>query len=133
MTGPPVEIILTPRPQLASARDRYVYFPDTAEVPEQQAVNIRNRSFTIGALVDIPAPGAQGVLFAQGARFGGHALYIKDNRLHYVNNFVGVMEQKIDGNEDMPDRREPDPVRLVRQRRGGSSRRLHRDHVSLPR
>ena len=98
----PVEIILTPRPQLASPRDRYVYYPDTAEVPEQQAVNIRNRSFTIGALVDIPAPGAQGVLFAQGARFGGHALYIKGNRLHYVNNFVGVMEQKIDGNVDIP-------------------------------
>ncbi len=45
---------------------RYVYFPDTAEVPEAQAVNIRNRSFAIGALVDIPAPGAQGVLFATG-------------------------------------------------------------------
>jgi arylsulfatase len=65
-------------------------------------VNIRNRSYSIGALVDIPAPGAQGVLFAQGARFGGHALYVKDNRLHYVNNFVGIMEQKIDGTEEVP-------------------------------
>ena len=69
--------------------NRYVYFPDTAEVPESQAVNIRNRSFAIGALVDIPAPGAEGVLFAHGSRFGGHALYVKDNRLHYVYNFVG--------------------------------------------
>ena len=84
------------------ARDRYTYFPDTAEVPEQQAVNVRNRSYSIGALVDIPAPGAQGVLFAQGARFGGHSLYIKDNRLHYVNNFVGITEQMIDGSEDVP-------------------------------
>ena len=98
----PLEIILTPRPQLASPRDRYVYFPDTAEVPEQQAVNVRNRSYSIGALVDIPAPGAQGVLFAQGARFGGHALYVKDNRLHYVYNFVGIMEQKVDGTEEVP-------------------------------
>jgi arylsulfatase len=65
-------------------------------------VNVRNRSYTIGALVDIPAPGAQGVLFAHGSRFGGHALYVKDNRLHYVNNFVGMMEQKIDGTEDLP-------------------------------
>ncbi len=97
-----LEIILTPRPQLASPRDRYVYFPNTAEVPEQQAVNVRNRSYTIGALVDIPAPGAEGVLFAQGARFGGHALYVKGNRLHYVNSFVGMAEQKIDGNEDLP-------------------------------
>ncbi len=97
-----LEIIITPRPQLASPRDRYAYFPDTAEVPEAQAVNIRNRSFSIGALVDIPAPGAEGVLFAHGSRFGGHALYVKDNRLHYVNNFVGMAEQKIDGTEDIP-------------------------------
>ena len=97
-----LEIITTPRPQLASPRDRYAYFPGTAEVPEAQAVNVRNRSFTIGALVDIPAPGAQGVLFAHGSRFGGHALYVKDNRLHYVNNFVGMVEQKIDGTQDIP-------------------------------
>ena len=50
-----VEIITTPRPQLAAPRERYAYFPDTAEVPEAQAVNIRNRSYSIGALVDIPA------------------------------------------------------------------------------
>ena len=87
---------------VASPRNRYVYFPDIAEVPEAQAVNVRNRSFAIGALVDIPAPGAQGVLFAQGARFGGHALYVKDNRLHYVNSFVGMFEQKIVATEDLP-------------------------------
>ena len=97
-----LEIITTPRPQLARPRNRYVYFPDTAEVPEQQAVNVRNRSYSIGALVDIPAPGAEGVLFAHGSRFGGHALYVKDNRLHYVYNFVGMFEQKIDGSEDLP-------------------------------
>ncbi len=97
-----LEIMITPRPQLASPRDRYTYFPGTAEVPEAQAVNVRNRSFTIGALVDIPAAGAQGVLFAHGSRFGGHALYVKDNRLHYVNNFVGMMEQKVNGTQDIP-------------------------------
>jgi hypothetical protein len=97
-----LEIMITPRPQLASPRDRYTYFPGTAEVPEAQAVNVRNRSFTIGALVDIPASGARGVLFAHGSRFGGHALYVKDNRLHYVNNFVGMAEQKVDGTQDVP-------------------------------
>jgi hypothetical protein len=97
-----LEIMITPRPQLASPRNRYTYFPGTAEVPEAQAVNVRNRSYTIGALVDIPAPGAQGVLFAHGSRFGGHALYVKDNRLHYAYNPVGLAEQKIDGTEDLP-------------------------------
>jgi arylsulfatase A-like enzyme len=96
-----LEIIMTERPQLAAPQNRYAYFPDTAEVPEQQAVNVRNRSYSIGALVDIPAPGAQGVLFAHGSRFGGHALYVKDNRLHYVYNFVGMIEQKIDGTQDI--------------------------------
>jgi arylsulfatase A-like enzyme len=98
----PLEILLTPRPQLTSPRDRYVYFPHTADVPETQAVNIRNRSFSIGALVDLPSPGAQGVLFAHGSRFGGHTLYVKDNRLHYVNNFVGMIEQKVDGSQEIP-------------------------------
>ncbi|WP_246393951.1 arylsulfatase [Pseudonocardia pini] len=98
----PLEILLTPRPLLAAPRERYLYFPDTAEVPEQQAVNTHNRSFTIGAQVDIPASGAEGVLFAHGARFGGHALYVKDGRLHYVNNFVGISEQKVDGTVDIP-------------------------------
>ncbi len=98
----PVEILTTPRPQLSAPRNRYVYFPDTAAVSEWQTVNARNRSFVIGALVDIPAPGAEGVLFAIGSRFGGHALYVKENRLHYVNNFVGITEQLIVATEDLP-------------------------------
>ncbi|MFG1622621.1 arylsulfatase [Kribbella sp. NPDC049227] len=98
----PLEILSTPRPQLTAPKDRYVYYPDTAPVSEWQAVNTRNRSFSIGALVDIPAPGAEGVLFAMGARFGGHALYVKDNRLHYVNSFVGALEQQIVATKDVP-------------------------------
>jgi arylsulfatase A-like enzyme len=98
----PLEVLNTPRPQLTSPRNRYIYYPDVADVPEAQAVNIHNRSYGIGALVDIPGPGAQGVIFAHGSWFGGHALYVKDNRLHYVYNFVGVMEQKVVATEDLP-------------------------------
>jgi arylsulfatase len=97
-----VEIVLTPRPVMSPPRDRYVYYPGTAEVPESQAVNVRNRSYSIGAVVDLPAPGAEGVLFAHGSRFGGHTLYIKDNRLHYVYDFVGSIAQKIVASKDVP-------------------------------
>jgi arylsulfatase len=97
-----LEIMTTPRPQLVAARDRYIYRPGCAEIPESVAVSIRNRSYTIGALVDIPGPGCAGVLFAHGSRFGGHALYIRSNRLHYVYNFVGLTEQKISATEDLP-------------------------------
>ena len=98
----PVEILTTPRPVLTAPRDAYTYYPDTAEVPESQAVNVRNRSYSIGALVDIPGPGASGVLFAHGSWFGGHALYVKDNRLHYSYNFVGSLDQRIVATQDLP-------------------------------
>jgi arylsulfatase A-like enzyme len=96
-----IEIASTPHPQLTAPRDRYVYRPGTAPVPEWQAVNMRGRSWVIGALVDIPDSGAEGVLFGFGSRFGGHALYVKNNRLRYVNNFVGT-EQMIVGTEEIP-------------------------------
>src|ERR1700734_2527776 len=61
-----VEILQTARPQLTASRSRYTYFPGTAPVPEWQAANTRNRSFVIGAVVDI-GPSAEGVLFAMGS------------------------------------------------------------------
>ena len=97
-----LEILTTPRPVLSPPRDRYVYYPGIADVPESQAANIRNRSYAVAALVDIPEAGAEGVLFAHGSRFGGHALYVKDNRLHYVYSFVGSVEQKIVADQELP-------------------------------
>jgi arylsulfatase len=100
-----VEILTTPRPQLSEPRNRYLYRPGGTEVPEAVAVNIRNRSYSIGAVVDIDinahGPGASGVLFSHGGRFGGHALYVKDNRLHYCYNFLGT-EQHVTATVDVP-------------------------------
>lgn len=84
-----MEMLTTERPQAEPTRDRYVYYPDTSPVPEGVAVNVRGRSFKILADVDLEAD-AEGVLFAHGSRFGGHALFIKDNKLHYVYNFLGI-------------------------------------------
>jgi Sulfatase len=56
----------------------------------------------LGAETDIPGPGASGVLFAQGSHFGGHALYVMDDRLRYVYNFVGMLEQHVVATEDIP-------------------------------
>ena len=98
-----VEVLADPtRPQVAPPRDRYVYYPDTGEVPETAAVNVRNRSYTIAAAVDVQTPEASGVLFSHGARFGGHALYVKDRTLRYVYNFVGDKEQMVTSTEEIP-------------------------------
>ena len=42
-----IGILLAPRPQLSKPRDRYIYYPDCAEVPESVTPNIRNRSYAI--------------------------------------------------------------------------------------
>jgi hypothetical protein len=98
-----VEVLADPtRPQVAPARGRYIYYPDTAEVPESAAVNIRNRSYNIAVGVNIETEEASGVLFSHGARFGGHALYIKDRKLKYVYNFVGDNEQIVDSSNEIP-------------------------------
>jgi arylsulfatase len=96
-----VEILTTERPQLAKPRDRYVYYPGGSEVPESVAPNIRNRSYTIAAELTIDTEDASGVLFAQGSRFGGHALYVKDRRLKYVYNYVGLEEQIVVADEPL--------------------------------
>ena len=88
-----------PRPQSISPRDTYIYYPNTTEVPESAAVNVRGRSFDILAEVELTDADAQGVIFAHGSRFGGHALFIKDHKLFYVYNFLGIPpEQKLVSN-----------------------------------
>ncbi len=98
-----IEILADPtRPQVAPPRDRYVYWPDTAEVPEAAAVNIRNRDYSIAAEVDVTSEAAEGVLFSHGSAFGGHALYVKDRRLVYVYNFVGSRVQVVRSEQEVP-------------------------------
>ncbi|MCK7536064.1 MAG: hypothetical protein MZV63_36305 [Marinilabiliales bacterium] len=59
------------------------------------AVNIRGKSFKIVANVEITDANASGVIFAHGSRFGGHSLFIKDHKLYYVYNFLGIKEQQL--------------------------------------
>ena len=65
-------------------------------MPESAAPNLRNRSYTIAVEATLDSADASGVLFSHGARFGGHALYLKDGKLKYVYNWVGVDEQTIE-------------------------------------
>lgn len=83
------------RPSEEKPRQRYIYYPETAPVPEGVAVNIRGRSYKILANVEITDADCSGVIFAHGSRFGGHTLFIKDKKLHYIYNLLGIKpEQK---------------------------------------
>lgn len=87
------QLLTIERPAEEPARDRYLYYPNTSPVPEGVAVNIRGRNYKILANVEITSPDASGVIFAHGSRFGGHALFLKDRKLYYVYNFLGIEEQ----------------------------------------
>ena len=95
-----LEVLLTPRPQVSLPRDRYIYYPGTLEVPEAVAVNIRGRSYKIAAEVELTTSAA-GVLFAHGAKFGGHALYLKDRKLKYVYDYLGLEAQVLESDEEL--------------------------------
>jgi hypothetical protein len=64
--------------------------------------NTQNRSYSITAEVEIPGDGAEGVLLALGGRFGGYALFIKNNRLVYDYNFLGIAHYGVTSTVEVP-------------------------------
>jgi arylsulfatase len=88
------DILATPRPTEEEPRERYLYYQGASAIPESVAVNVRGRSYKILADVEITDPDCSGVIFAHGSRFGGHALFIADRKLHYVYNFLGIKPEQ---------------------------------------
>lgn len=89
------DILNIERPTEEEVKDAYTYYPNTTSVSEAVAVNIRGKSYKIVANVDIKDVNASGVIFAHGSRFGGHSLFIKDHKLYYVYNFLGITQQQL--------------------------------------
>jgi hypothetical protein len=56
--------------------------------------NFTGVSYKILADVEIADPSAPGIILAEGSRFAGHALFLKDRKLHYVYNFLGLKPEQ---------------------------------------
>ncbi len=92
----PLAALMNPRPSRVSERTRYVYRPWVAPVPEPVAVNVRNRSHSIVADVEVPdGVVPSGVLLSLGSRLGGWTFYVLDGRLHYVHNLANKRIDRI--------------------------------------
>jgi arylsulfatase len=76
------------RPQLTKDRKRYIFYPHTQSVPDNAGPRLLNRTHSITADVEIPAAGAEGALVSFGGVDGGYAFYVKDNYVHYAQNYV---------------------------------------------
>jgi hypothetical protein len=66
----------TPRPSLTAGRTVFTYSGELIGTPNSAAPDIKNKSYTITAEVDIPEGGAEGMIVTQGGRFGGYGLFL---------------------------------------------------------
>ena len=82
---------LAGRPTLIHGNSQ-LFFAGMGRLSESSVVSIKNKSFSVTAEIDVPETSANGVLIAQGGRFGGWAVYIKDGRLKFVYNVLGIHE-----------------------------------------
>jgi arylsulfatase len=89
------------RPDLMGARRSLTLAEGMTGMMEGVFINIKNRSKTITAEVDVPADGGNGTVIAQGGRFGGWSLYVKDGVPGYDYNFLGLQHTSIVANRKL--------------------------------
>ncbi|GAB3518524.1 arylsulfatase [Arthrobacter monumenti] len=80
---------LAGRLDLFGERKSVTYRAGMGRFTEETAPNVKNRSHTITAKIDVPDGGVDGVIIAQGGRFGGWSLYVVDGYLSYAYNCYG--------------------------------------------
>ena len=78
------------RPDLLGGRKSLTLYDGMNGMLENTFINVKNQSKTITAELDIPEGGANGVILAQGGRFGGWSLYMKDGKPVYTYNYLGL-------------------------------------------
>jgi arylsulfatase len=73
------------RPSLTRGRSVFTYYPGMVRIPEGSTPDVKNKSYSITAEVEIPGGGANGVLATQGGRFGGWGLLVLDGKPVFVH------------------------------------------------
>ena len=79
---------LAGRPEVISGKTQFLY-PGMI-LNDSSVINLKNKSHSVTAEVEIPSVDSKGVIVAQGANFGGWALYVRAGKLKYVYNFLGL-------------------------------------------
>jgi arylsulfatase len=90
------------RPDIMGGRTSLTLAEGMTGMMEGVFIDIKNRSKTITAEIDVPANGGNGTILAQGGRFGGWSLYVKDGVPAYAYNFLGLQRTTIAGRQRLP-------------------------------
>ncbi len=89
------------RPDLMAGRTSLTLSDGMRDMGENAFINVKNKSHTITAEVDVPKNGGNGVILAQGGRFGGWSLYVKDGKPSYTYNFLNQERTTIAANRKL--------------------------------
>ncbi|MGB5895596.1 MAG: hypothetical protein WBG58_15575, partial [Ignavibacteriaceae bacterium] len=89
------------RPDIMFGRTSLTLYESMEGMMENTFINIKNKSFSITAELDIPQKGANGVILSQGGRFGGWSLYMKDGKPEFTYNFLGLERYVISSSEKL--------------------------------
>ena len=89
------------RPTLIRGNSQLL-FENMGRLSESSVLNIKNKSFSITAEVTIPDEGAEGVIIAQGGRFGGWSVYTREGILKFTYNVLGLQEFTVSATEPVP-------------------------------
>lgn len=81
---------LVGRPDLMAGRKSLTVFQGMTGIGENSFINVKNHSHTVAAEIDLATGGANGAIIAQGGRFGGWSLYLKNGQPTYEYNYVGL-------------------------------------------
>jgi arylsulfatase A-like enzyme len=90
------------RPDLMAGRTSLTVYQGMTGMSENAFINVKNRSHTITADVDIPRSGADGVILAQAGRFGGWSLYLLNGKPTYTYNWLGLQRYTVASGQKLP-------------------------------
>jgi arylsulfatase A-like enzyme len=77
------------RPTLMGSRTSLTLYEGMSGLTENAFIDIKNRSYTLTAELDVPESGAEGVVIAHGGHTGGWSLYVKNGNPKFVYNWLG--------------------------------------------
>jgi arylsulfatase len=92
---------LVGRPDIMGGRTSLTLAEGMTGMGEFFFLNIKNRSKTITAEIEVPESGANGAIIVQGGRFGGWALYVLDGVPAYDYNFLGLQRFTVAGKDKL--------------------------------
>jgi arylsulfatase len=90
------------RPDLAGDRKTMTFYNGMDTLMENTVLNIKNVSHTITAEVEVAAGQKNGVIVAQGGRFAGWSLYVKDGVVKYCHNYFDLEYSYVEAGEKLP-------------------------------